>query len=82
MTFIHVLLAGLALTSTVSALPSHTLSKLAVLHDRAVGDACNGTHGEGTCQSTTACKGISYEEPFCPDDPEDIQVSRLPKVLI
>ncbi|KAK2757055.1 hypothetical protein FQN54_005024 [Arachnomyces sp. PD_36] len=62
-----VLLAGLALTASVTASPS------GLLDSRTVGDACTGTHGDGTCQSTSACKGISYSEPFCPNDPDGIQ---------
>lgn len=73
-----IFLAGLALTSSVTA--SHPK----LLDTRAVGDACTGTHGDGTCQSTSGCKGISYEDPFCPDDPDGIQVGRfhMPVVVL
>lgn len=40
---------------------------------RAIGDVCVGTHGKGGCRPTAACRGISYREPFCPNDPDDIQ---------
>jgi hypothetical protein len=42
---------------------------------RAIGDKCQGTEGSGTCQTTSNCRGISYPQPFCPNDPDDVQVS-------
>jgi len=42
---------------------------------RAIGGRCTGTEGKGTCQKTSNCKGISYPQAFCPDDPDDVQVS-------
>ena len=42
---------------------------------RAIGDKCRGTEGAGTCQTTSNCRGISYLQPFCPNDPDDVQVS-------
>ncbi|KAL1954946.1 hypothetical protein VTO42DRAFT_404 [Malbranchea cinnamomea] len=39
----------------------------------AVGDSCTAPEGKGTCQSTSNCKGISYSESLCPNDPVDIQ---------
>jgi hypothetical protein len=42
---------------------------------RAIGDKCQGTEGPGTCQTTSNCRGISYPQPFCPNDPDDVQVS-------
>ncbi|KAK4119464.1 hypothetical protein N657DRAFT_650116 [Parathielavia appendiculata] len=40
---------------------------------RAIGDRCTGTEGAGTCQTTSNCRGISYPQPFCPNDPDDVQ---------
>ncbi|KAK4168399.1 hypothetical protein QBC43DRAFT_285034 [Cladorrhinum sp. PSN259] len=40
---------------------------------RAIGDSCKGTEGPGTCQTTSNCRGISYPQPFCPNDPDDVQ---------
>lgn len=42
---------------------------------RAIGDKCRGTEGAGTCQTTSNCRGISYPQPYCPNDPDDVQVS-------
>lgn len=42
---------------------------------RAIGDKCRGTEGAGTCQRTSNCRGISYPQPYCPNDPDDVQVS-------
>ncbi|KAM7196746.1 hypothetical protein V8F20_006939 [Naviculisporaceae sp. PSN 640] len=44
-----------------------------ILDIRATGDACTGTEGRGTCQKTSNCRGISYPQPFCPNDPDDVQ---------
>jgi len=41
--------------------------------ERAVGDTCSASEGRGSCQSTSVCKGISYPQDLCPNDPDDIQ---------
>ncbi|PUU80604.1 hypothetical protein B9Z19DRAFT_974397 [Tuber borchii] len=43
------------------------------IFERAVGDKCSAPEGSGTCKSTSACNGISYPQPLCPHDPDDIQ---------
>lgn len=58
-------IAILVLTGSVGAL-GHLLP-------RATGDKCKAPEGQGKCLATRNCKGISYTQPFCPNDPEDIQ---------
>ena len=46
------------------------------LPPRSIGDSCTTPDGEGTCQSTSDCKGWSIPGPlpgYCPNDPDDIQ---------
>ena len=43
----------------------------------AVGDSCTAPEGTGSCQATGDCKGISYPENLCPNDPADVQVCFL-----
>lgn len=40
---------------------------------RAIGSSCRAPLGRGSCQHTSNCRGISYVEPYCPYDPEDVQ---------
>ncbi|KAK4119763.1 hypothetical protein N657DRAFT_649910 [Parathielavia appendiculata] len=40
---------------------------------RAIGDKCRGNEGAGTCQTTSNCRGISYPQPYCPSDPNNVQ---------
>ncbi|KAI9797313.1 MAG: hypothetical protein M1825_006024 [Sarcosagium campestre] len=48
-------------------------SPLEDIFGRAVGDSCRAPQGTGVCKSTSSCKGISYPQPLCPRDPDDIQ---------
>ncbi|KAM5430510.1 hypothetical protein McanMca71_006852 [Microsporum canis] len=56
------------LVSAVSATPAD-----AALFERAIGSKCNAPEGEGSCQTTGNCKGISYPQALCPNDPNDVQ---------
>ncbi|EFE37482.1 NlpC/P60-like cell-wall peptidase, putative [Trichophyton verrucosum HKI 0517] len=56
------------LLSAVSASPART-----ALLTRTVGSKCTAPEGEGSCQQTSACKGISYSQALCPNDPADVQ---------
>lgn len=54
-------------------LPAIALPPEEGVFGRAIGDSCSGTEGKGTCQKTSNCRGISYPQPFCPNDPDDVQ---------
>lgn len=60
-----------------SAAPAKSEWELASLFPRKTGDFCNALEGNGSCQATSDCKGISYPTGLCPDDPADVQVYAL-----
>ncbi|PWW77888.1 hypothetical protein C7212DRAFT_276922 [Tuber magnatum] len=62
-----------AFTFILSLAAAAGASPLEQIFGRAVGDKCTGPEGSGTCQSTSKCNGISYPQPYCPNDPNDIQ---------
>ena len=65
-------IAAAVLAATgVLAIPSELDASLFA---RAVGDHCSASEGTGSCQKTSACKGISYPQALCPKDPDDVQV--------
>ncbi|TGZ79573.1 hypothetical protein EX30DRAFT_365113 [Ascodesmis nigricans] len=43
------------------------------IFERAVGGACSAPEGSGTCIDRSTCKGISYSQPYCPNDPNNIE---------
>lgn len=59
------------------AAPAKSEWELASLFPRKTGDFCNALEGNGSCQATSDCKGISYPTGLCPDDPADVQVYAL-----
>ena len=71
MKLLQYLLAAVVGLGAVSAVPSNLD---AVLFARAIGDQCSAPEGKGSCQTTSACKGISYPQPLCPKDPDNVQV--------
>ena len=71
----RVLSLALVALSPVLAIPSEFDASL---FSRAVGDQCSAPEGKGSCQKTSSCKGISYSQPLCPKDPNDVQVLGAP----
>ena len=59
------------------AMPAALATPLNVLFGREVGDKCEGFRTDGNlgeCMPMDECEGVSFEEPYCPNDPGNIQV--------
>ncbi|RPA93172.1 putative NlpC/P60-like cell-wall peptidase [Choiromyces venosus 120613-1] len=62
-----------AFTFILSLAVAAGASPVEQIFGRAVGDKCSGPAGNGTYKSTSKCDGISYQQAFCPNDPDGIQ---------
>ncbi|KAK5130706.1 hypothetical protein LTR08_001736 [Meristemomyces frigidus] len=66
-------IAALAFALAGLCLGAPALYETSLASPQAVGNWCKAPLGEGSCQHTRNCKGISYPTGLCPKDATDVQ---------